>query len=118
MSTAARLLTYQDLLSTPDDGRRYELIGGEIVASPSPLLKHQRLSGLLFALFLAIERRGLGFVFVAPTDVRLSANDVVVPTSPSSPRRAAASSVSGPLRALRTSWSRFCRPQLVTAMNE
>ena len=32
---------YTDFLNMPDDGRRYEIHGGELVVVPSPLLLHQ-----------------------------------------------------------------------------
>lgn len=34
-------LTYQDYLTLPDDGRRYEIITGELCVSPAPDLNHQ-----------------------------------------------------------------------------
>lgn len=76
---APRLLTYQDLLDTPDDGRRYEIIGGRAVVSASPILKHKRVSGRLFDLLLDVERAGFGVVFSAPTDVELEPHEIVVP---------------------------------------
>ena len=78
MSTTTRLLTYEDLLETPPDGRRYEIIGGQFVVSASPILKHQRVSGRLFDLLLDLERAGLGQVYAAPTDVRLFPHEIVV----------------------------------------
>ncbi len=38
-------LTYDDFLLFPDDGMRHELIDGEHYATPSPNIKHQRVSG-------------------------------------------------------------------------
>ncbi len=77
--TATRPLTYADLCETPDDGRRYEILGGRLVVSASPILKHQRVSGRLFDQLLDLERAGLGTVFSAPTDVELAAHEIVVP---------------------------------------
>lgn len=37
-------LTLADLEAMPDDGRRYELIGGAIVMTPAPGVDHQRVS--------------------------------------------------------------------------
>ncbi len=79
MSTATRLLTYEDLLNTPNDGRRYEIIGGELVVSASPLLKHQRLSMRLAVPLHELEQRGLGQMFEAPVDVRIAPHEIVVP---------------------------------------
>jgi Uma2 family endonuclease len=63
-----------------DDSRRYELLGGEEVVSPSPTTGHQSVSGnTYFIIRTFADPRKLGRVFTAPTDVRLSAYDVVVP---------------------------------------
>jgi len=79
MSTTTRSLTYDDLLTTPADGQRYEILGGELIVSPSPVTKHQRLSVRLLDLLFDLEKAGLGVVFSAPTDVQLSSHDIVVP---------------------------------------
>lgn len=80
MAIAPTSLTYDDLQKMPDDGRRYELIGGEIVVSPSPSLAHQELVWHLALLLQTFVRAGkLGRVILAPFDVRLSDTDVVQP---------------------------------------
>ena len=79
MSTTTRAPSYADLLETPDDGRRYEIVGGRLVVSASPRLKHQKLSLRLTDLLYELEKAGLGELFEAPTDVELGPNDVVVP---------------------------------------
>ena len=79
MATTTHLLTYEDLLRTPDDGQRYEIIAGKLFVLPSPLLKHQKVSGHLFGQLFNLEKAGLGEVFYAPTDVKLSEHDWVVP---------------------------------------
>lgn len=48
MSAATKLLTYDDLLKTPDDGQRYEIIGGGLHVSPSPSFRHQMIAAELF----------------------------------------------------------------------
>ena len=80
MSVATRPLTYDDLLDTPDDGNRYEIIGGELVVSPAPTPKHQlvlyRISRVVGDI---VERDTLGQVFFAPLDVRFHPHDIVEP---------------------------------------
>jgi Uma2 family endonuclease len=73
-------LTYDDFLLFPDDGKRHELIDGEHYVTPSPNLKHQRISGRLFwALESHLRMHPVGEVFYAPLDIVLSAHDVVEP---------------------------------------
>ena len=40
---------YADLERMPDDGRRYEIHGGELVVVPSPRLGHQIAAGEVFS---------------------------------------------------------------------
>jgi Uma2 family endonuclease len=75
-----RPYTVEDLANTPDDGRRYEVIGGELVVSPAPTTKHQRASIRLSRIFADyLERSGSGEVFAAPLDVVLGTHDIVQP---------------------------------------
>jgi Uma2 family endonuclease len=63
-------LTYTELRLMPDDGKRYELIDGEVFVSPSPSEKHQRASGRLFlSMGGHVVRHDLGRVYYAPFDV-------------------------------------------------
>jgi Uma2 family endonuclease len=72
-------LTYDDLLSFPDDGLRRELIGGELFVTPSPSFRHQGVvTELVIALGLYGREQG-GKVRPAPMDVFLSERDVVEP---------------------------------------
>jgi Uma2 family endonuclease len=79
MVTTERLLTYEDLLATPDDGRRYEIIDGRMVVTGSPPTKHQRVVGRLAGLLFDQERAGLGEAYMGPIDVRLEPHQIVVP---------------------------------------
>ena len=80
MSIATRPLTYEDLRDTPDDGRRYEIIGGELIVSPAPVPEHQEILGRLFLVFAAfVNLHRLGKVYVAPIDVGLFDHDNVQP---------------------------------------
>ncbi len=80
MLTKEKLATYDDYLTLPDDGNRYEIIGGELLMSPSPVTIHQRISiKLTTHLNTYVEKNDLGEVFVAPFDVIFSMTDVVQP---------------------------------------
>jgi Uma2 family endonuclease len=73
-------LTYEDYRLLPEDGKRYELMEGELFVSPAPSTRHQTVSRhLLFALMEALEKPGLAQVFNAPTDLLLSPTTVVQP---------------------------------------
>lgn len=73
-------LTYDDFVLFPDDGQRHELIDGEHYVTPSPNLKHQRVSGNLHLLIGAwLEDHPIGKIFYAPLDVVFSHFDVVEP---------------------------------------
>ena len=77
---SAAKLTYDDLLSFPEDGRRHELIDGEHYVTPSPTVRHQRVARrLIVSLSRFVEEHQLGEVFQAPLDVVLSDVDVVEP---------------------------------------
>lgn len=72
--------TYGDYRLLPENGKRYQLIDGDLRMTPSPTSWHQSVSGRLqFLLTQFLEQRGLGKVFDAPLDVILSDTDVVQP---------------------------------------
>ncbi|MBI5406340.1 MAG: Uma2 family endonuclease [Nitrospirae bacterium] len=74
-----RRYTYEDYLKTPDD-KRYELIGGELLMTPSPVPNHQKISREIeFELLKFVKEKGLGEVFYAPCDVHLDDENVVQP---------------------------------------
>ena len=78
-ATEKRKLTYEDYLKTPDD-KRYELIGGELLMTPSPVPRHQRISGKIeFELRKFVAEHDVGEVFDAPCDVHLDDENVVQP---------------------------------------
>jgi len=71
--------TYEDYLKTPDD-ERYELIEGELLMTPSPIPKHQRISREIeFELMKFAKENDLGEIFDAPCDVYLDNENVVQP---------------------------------------
>jgi Uma2 family endonuclease len=73
-------LDYADLHSAPDDGKRYEILDGDLAVTPAPGTTHQRIvRDLHLALFGYFHGRGLGEVLFAPLDVILTERDVVEP---------------------------------------
>lgn len=73
-------LTYEDYLELPDDGKRYEIIDGELHVTPAPVTRHQRVSKRIqYELMTALEKTGQGEVFDAPIDVLLDNSNIVQP---------------------------------------
>jgi Uma2 family endonuclease len=71
--------TVDDYMTTPE-GKRYQLLDGELILAPSPTTRHQRtLFRLAQALNEFVVAHNLGEVFVAPFDVVLSNHDVAQP---------------------------------------
>jgi Uma2 family endonuclease len=80
MAVTHRIYTYEDLATTPDDGNRYEIISGELIVSPAPILDHQRVVNRLNVwLATFVWERRLGEVYTSPVDVRLSRHNSVQP---------------------------------------
>ncbi len=73
-------LTYEDYVTLPDDGRRYEILDGELVVSPSQTTRHQLVvRNLLVALTSWVRAKGLGRVWCAPLDNILAQTTIVQP---------------------------------------
>ena len=71
--------TINDYMSMPD-GKRYQLLDGELIVAPSPTSKHQSISGQLYLTITRfVTQSQLGRVWYAPLDVILSDHDVVQP---------------------------------------
>jgi Uma2 family endonuclease len=79
--TAARRYTYADLQQFPEgEGKRYEIIDGELFVTPSPNRAHQRVVlRLATALHTFAEAHNAGEVYVAPFDVLFNDINVVIP---------------------------------------
>lgn len=71
-------LTIADLEAMPDDGRRYELLGGSIVVNAAPAPRHQRASFRLQQLLAAGLPPGHE-LFAAPIDLDLVGEQRVEP---------------------------------------
>ncbi|HEV2494461.1 MAG TPA: Uma2 family endonuclease [Terriglobia bacterium] len=73
-------LTYDDYCLLPNDGKRYEIIDGELFVTPSPRRSHQKVLGnLYYYLTQFVKNTGIGEVYPAPFDVVFSQFDVVEP---------------------------------------
>jgi Uma2 family endonuclease len=73
------LYDVQDYENLPDDGKRYEIVGGDIHMTPAPSLRHQAVSRNLEFLLHTWAKARHGVVFYAPTDVELGPHDIVQP---------------------------------------
>ena len=82
MATTARRLTFDDLELTPEEheGERQELIDGELVVTPPPAMNHQSISSnVVYALERIVREQDLGRVYAAPTGIRFTPNNVLIP---------------------------------------
>ncbi|MEW6423464.1 MAG: Uma2 family endonuclease [Bacillota bacterium] len=71
--------TYEDYAQLPE-GSPYQLIGGELVITPSPTASHQYIkSRIVRRLIDFVEERGLGVVLDAPLDVYLEEKETYQP---------------------------------------
>ncbi|MEA2514897.1 MAG: hypothetical protein QOJ59_4386 [Thermomicrobiales bacterium] len=78
MVTTTRRKTIEDLHAMPDDGRRYELIDGEIVLSAAPSEPHFWVSRRLIRLLTPFDEvHHLGWLYWAPIELFLPHGDVV-----------------------------------------
>jgi Uma2 family endonuclease len=81
--TARRLATWDDLARTPEDGRTYEVLNGELEASPRPTPAHNWAQSALSGEVHPPFGRGRGgpggwWILVEP-DVMLERHQIVVP---------------------------------------
>lgn len=79
MALIEPIFSYEHLAQMPDDGKRYEILEGELVVSPSPKRKHQRAVGKLYTFLTRAEEAGYGEAYVAPFDVVFDPHNVTEP---------------------------------------
>lgn len=80
MAEVKRRWTVQDRDALPDDGKRYEVIDGELFVTPAPALRHQAAVGTLYrAIAGYLDHEHVGYAFVAPADVVFSPERGVQP---------------------------------------
>src|SRR5574341_26453 len=64
----------------PDDGRRYEVVYGELLVTPAPHTWHQELvARILVAVRGYLDRERVGHALPAPADISLSPDTLVQP---------------------------------------
>jgi Uma2 family endonuclease len=70
---------YADLGTFPDDHLRREIIDGDLIVTPSPIVRHQKAVGNIFFRLESYSRRYGGGAYVAPLDVYFADDNVVEP---------------------------------------
>jgi Uma2 family endonuclease len=64
----------------PDDGHRYEVVHGELLATPAPRALHQVVLGRLhFALSVHLQREPVGLLLTSPADISWGPDTLVQP---------------------------------------
>jgi Uma2 family endonuclease len=64
----------------PDDGKRYEVLDGELFVTPAPSWDHQGVVGRLHLLLAPyVEAHGLGWAMLSPADIEFSPRRLVQP---------------------------------------
>ena len=79
MSRQGSRLSYADLECMPDDGKRYELHGGEAVMVPAPFPRHQYTVRNIAEVLRAHASRYGGDMLFSPLDIVFSEYDVLQP---------------------------------------
>jgi len=81
--SARRLATWEDLLATPEDGRVWEVLNGQMEAQPRPLPRHNlaqsQLAGELVPPFSRGRGGPGGWWLLFEPELRLGHHDIVVP---------------------------------------
>lgn len=81
MPNTARRYTVDEVLAFPNDGNRYELVDGELLVTPAPSYKHQRvvirLCGWIEP-YLA-RRPGIAQLSISPADITWDREKLVQP---------------------------------------
>lgn len=73
-------MTFEDLLTTPDDGQRYEIVHGEMIATASPTPFNVLIAAeIAHVLEQFVRERKLGTLFPSHVDVRFSEHDILEP---------------------------------------
>lgn len=80
MAQPTRGWTAKMVRALPDDGKRYESVDGELLVTPAPVRRHQRMVGQLFRLLADyVEDAGLGEALCSPADIEAGEQTLVQP---------------------------------------
>ena len=80
MAAVNTVLTYDDYVTLPNDGRRYEIHDGELSVTPTPTFRHQWILAELLGILRAhVAAHDLGEVVPAPITVVLADTSIVEP---------------------------------------
>lgn len=72
--------TAEQVRALPDDGRRYEVVRGELLVTPAPRFWHQALVGRIHAaLHSYLAREPVAYALLSPADISLSPDTLVQP---------------------------------------
>ena len=72
--------TAEMVRALPDDGKRYELVDGELFVSPAPRPAHQAVvMRLAIVLDAYVREHKLGWVYTSPADIEFSPTTLVQP---------------------------------------
>ena len=80
MPETARRYTVDEVLAFPSDGNRYELVAGELLVSPAPTLRHQRIVSRVYAALSEHVRAnpGVAEVLFSPADITWGGDEELV----------------------------------------
>jgi Uma2 family endonuclease len=80
MPQVAHLWTPDEVRALPDDGRRYEVVAGELLVTPAPSFLHQEAVGRLYRMLSDYtERTAVGHASMSPADIEPEAGALVQP---------------------------------------
>ncbi len=80
MASPTQRWTAEMVRTLPDDGKRYEIVDGELLVTPAPVRRHQRMVGQLFRLLADyVEQHGLGEALCSPADIGAGERTLVQP---------------------------------------
>ena len=80
MPNTAERWTADMVRALPDDGKRYEVIDGELFVTPAPNARHQRaVIGIAVRLWTYLRGSALGEALTSPADISFSEDRLVQP---------------------------------------